>query len=60
MGDEEILLNYNPEDILVRNLRLLRYDEFMEGHHYSVELDTGMFRKTNAKAMESILYFLLS
>lgn len=57
--DEEVILNFSSEEILVQNLKLMGYEKAGEEHGYIVKLEMGMFRKTNSMAMESILYFLL-
>jgi hypothetical protein len=59
MEEEELVINYSNEHILIGNLKLLEYAAFAEDFEYSVGLEPALFRKSNQKAMESILYFLL-
>jgi hypothetical protein len=59
MEEEDLVINYSNEAILIGNLKLLEYTTFVEEFDYAVPLEPTLFRKSNTKAMESILYFLL-
>ncbi|CAG9322052.1 unnamed protein product [Blepharisma stoltei] len=48
------------ENLTITSLKLLGYDEFDIPKDMKIQLSPELFRKANTKALESILYFLLT